>query len=79
MLKGALGFEQQTLENKLFIDGYAVVKSADDTKFIITAWEPVQRTWGNEKCPCLHSDPQFLDCPPERNQMAAGLVFVLRR
>jgi len=28
------------------------------------AWERCVHAWGNENCPCLHSDPQFPDCAP---------------
>ena len=40
--------------------------------WIITAWDPCQRAWGNEKCPCLHSDPQFPDCAPGKTQRLRG-------
>lgn len=62
MLKGAKGFTQQTNENKLFLDAYAVCHSSDKKRWIITAWKPIHRAWGNVKCPCLHADPKFPDC-----------------
>jgi predicted amidohydrolase len=64
MLKNAVGFEAQTPTNKVFQPPYAAVRSEDGRRWIITAWDPFQRGWGNEQCPCLHSDPQFPDCAP---------------
>ncbi len=72
MLGYAPGFAAQTNENKVFQPPYAAVRSDDGRRWIITAWEPVQRCWGNEKCPCLHSDPQFPDCPPGETRRLRG-------
>jgi len=72
MLKAARGFEQQTNDNKLFRSPYAACRSSDGQRWIITAWDPPQRTWGNEQCPCLHSDPQFPDCAPGQTQRLRG-------
>jgi hypothetical protein len=72
MLKGATGFTAQTNDNKLFRAPYAACQSADGRRWIITAWDPCQRAWGNEKCPCLHSDPQFPDCAPGKTQRIRG-------
>jgi hypothetical protein len=62
MLKGLAGFEQQTNDNKVFRKPYVACHNPDRSKWIITAWEPCQRPWGNPPCPCLHSDPKFPDC-----------------
>ncbi len=64
MLKGAAGFEEQTNENKVFSKPYVAVRNKGGDRWIITAWEPCDRAWGNAPCPCLHSDPKFPDCPP---------------
>jgi hypothetical protein len=72
MLKGAAGFEQQTNDNKLFSTPYVACRSKDGRKWIITAWERCQRAWGNAPCPCLHSDPQFPDCPPGETKRLKG-------
>ena len=64
MLKGAAGFTAQTLTNKIFRAPYAAARSEDGRRWIITAWHPCNRSWGNEKVPCLHSDPNFPDCSP---------------
>ncbi len=64
MLKGMRDFDQQSNDNKRFSDGYAAVHSTDAARWMITGWDPLHRNWGNERCPCLHSDPKFADCPP---------------
>ena len=76
MLKGAAGFAAQTNDNKIFRAPYAACRSDDGQRWIITAWDPCQRAWGNDKCPCLHSDPQFPDCAGP-NQAPARLAVVL--
>jgi hypothetical protein len=72
MLKGARGFTAQTNNNKRFVAPYAVCRSDNGERWIISAWVPNQRSWGNEQCPCLHSDPQFLDCDPGQTQTLRG-------
>ncbi len=72
MLKAAEGFDQQTNDNKKFVDGYAVAGSADGTRWIISGWDPIHRAWGNAPCPCLHSDPKFPDCGPGETQHLRG-------
>lgn len=72
MLARVPGFEGQTLTNKVFQSPYAAAASPDRTRWIITAWDPVQRCWGNEQCPCLHSDPQFPDCAPAETVRVQG-------
>ena len=64
MLKSASGFNAQTNDNKQSEGPYAIASSADGNRWIITAWEPLHRTWYNDRCPCLHSDPKFPDCKP---------------
>jgi hypothetical protein len=62
MLKGLAGFAQQTNDNKVFRAPLVACHNADKTRWIITAWTPNHRSWGNAPCPCLHSDPKFPDC-----------------
>lgn len=71
-LKAAADFHHQTSANKVFQPPYAAVHSPDRTRWIITAWSPVQRTWGNDLVPCLHSDPQFPDCRPGETVSVTG-------
>ena len=72
MLKAVEGFDAQTNDNKLFVNGYAIAGSADSTRWIISAWDPIHRAWGNAPCPCLHSDPKFEDCPPGEVRQLRG-------
>jgi hypothetical protein len=72
MLKAAAGFAALTNGNKVFSPPYAAVHDLAGNRWIITAWEPCHRTWGNEKVPCLHSDPQFPDCAPGQTVHVAG-------
>jgi predicted amidohydrolase len=72
MLGYAPGFTAQTNTNKVFQSPYAAVRSEDGRRWVITAWDPVQRCWGNEQVPCLHSDPQFPDCAPGETQRLRG-------
>lgn len=72
MLKSATGFEQQTNENKIGRKPYALAKSSDGERWIITGWTPTHRVWFNERCPCLHSDPKFPDCPPGKTVRLRG-------
>lgn len=63
-LKGAPAFNSQTLDNKVFTPPFAAVRSEDAHHWIVTAWTPVDRCWGNPDVPCLHADPKFPDCAP---------------
>lgn len=72
MLKGAAGFTEQTNDNKLLQSPYSAAHDPTKTRWIISAWLPNQRTWANQRCPCLHSDPQFPDCPPGQTQTIDG-------
>ena len=72
MLKAANGFARQTNDNKVFQQGYAIAKSSDTERWIISGWDPLHRAWANESCPCLHSDPKFADCPPGETKWLRG-------
>jgi hypothetical protein len=72
MLKGAAGFAEQTNDNKRFAKPYVAVRNPAGNRWIITAWTPCDRAWGNAPCPCLHSDPKFPDCPPGKTERLQG-------
>lgn len=72
MLKGAPGFTAQSNDNKQRIGPYAVVHDEGGSRWIITCWKPNHRTWFNERCPCLHSDPKFPDCAPGQTHTLSG-------
>jgi len=73
MLRDAKGFAALTKKNKILTDPYVACQSADDgRRWIITAWEHCKHHWANTLCPCMHSDPQFPDCPPGETQRLRG-------
>ena len=72
MPKMAAGFADQTNENKVFTNPYVACRSQDGKRWIITAWENCNRPWGNEQCPCFHSDPKFPDLEPGRQARLRG-------
>jgi hypothetical protein len=72
MLARAPGFSAQSNANKVFRPPFAAARSEDGGRWIVTAWTPTQRCWGNEPCPCLHADPQFPDCPPGQTVRVRG-------
>jgi len=74
MLKGLIGFEQTTNANKVFDSPFAACRDASGNRWIITAWRPCVRAWGNPPCPCLHSDPQVPDCPPDESRSVRGVI-----
>ena len=72
MLKGAKGFTAQTNDNKRVSGPYSAARTADGKRWVITAWDPLHKAWANERCPCLHSDPKFPDCPPGETRRLRG-------
>ena len=72
MPKMAAGFAGQTNENKVFTNPYVACRSEDGRRWIITAWENCDRPWGNEQCPCFHSDPKFPDLEPGQEHRLHG-------
>jgi peptidoglycan/xylan/chitin deacetylase (PgdA/CDA1 family) len=72
MLKSAGEFNSLTNDSKVFRDPYVACRNATGDRWIITAWENCMRAWGNAPCPCMHSDPQFPDCPPGETRRLHG-------
>jgi len=72
MLKDAVGFADLTTDNKLLQNPYVACRNSEGNRWIITAWEQCVRPWGNQHCPCMHSDPQFPDCPPGETKRLRG-------
>jgi len=75
MFKGAGDFNQLTNKNKKFEDPIAAVKAGEGDQWILTAWERCNHTWGNENCPCMHSDPAFPDCAPGDTVRVSGKIW----
>jgi peptidoglycan/xylan/chitin deacetylase (PgdA/CDA1 family) len=72
MLKGLAGFDARTNDNKVFAAPFAACRDRSGKRWVITAWEPCVRAWGNPPCPCLHSDPRLPDCPPGKTGHVRG-------
>lgn len=72
MLGYAKGFESQDNETKRFQAPFAIAGNRTQDRWVITAWTPIQRSWGNPPCPCLHADPQFPDCEPGETVRVRG-------
>jgi peptidoglycan/xylan/chitin deacetylase (PgdA/CDA1 family) len=72
MLKGVVGFDETTNDNKVFAKPYAACRNSAGNRWIITAWAPCVRVWANAPCPCLHSDPKFPNCAPGETQRIRG-------
>ena len=72
MPKMAAGFASQINDNKVFTNPYVACRSDEGRRWIITAWESCQRPWGNEDCPCFHSDPKFPDLEPGQEHRLRG-------
>jgi peptidoglycan/xylan/chitin deacetylase (PgdA/CDA1 family) len=74
MLAAAPGFEARTSDNKVIRDPYVACCHEGGDRWIITAWQDCRRPWANPPCPCMHSDPQFPDCPPGETRRLYGWV-----
>ncbi|MCW5976907.1 MAG: hypothetical protein KIT09_02460, partial [Bryobacteraceae bacterium] len=66
-------FEQQSNDNKEFGRSAARVRSGG--RAIAVEWQNCGRTWGNPRCPCLHSDPLIPDCKPGEMVRARGRLW----
>jgi hypothetical protein len=75
MFKGAPAFNAQTNANKILTAPQAITKSTDGKRTITTEWEDCGRVWGNDRCPCMHSDPKFPDCPPGETVRRTGRLW----
>jgi hypothetical protein len=83
LLKEAKGFNQLTNDNKFFSPGepaenpLVAVRDEQGNRWIATAWDHCVRKWGRDLCPCMHSDPQFPDCPPGKRVTLRGRILFL--
>lgn len=76
MLKGAPEFSDTDPGYTVETGPYIARRSHRENRWIIMAWSPNFRTWYNDTCPCIHSDPQFEDCAPgERSELKGWLSF----
>lgn len=74
MLRGAPEFAELTTNNRYLEKPYATVHNPTKDRWVITAWEPHLRFFGNRQCPCLHSDPKLPDCSPGESVSVDGIL-----
>ena len=74
MLKGTVGFDQLSKDNKLLEDGWCACRSVDGKRWIVTGFQPIHRAWANARVPCLHADPKFPDAAPGKTVRLKGYV-----
>ncbi len=75
LLKGAPDFNEQTMANRIAQAPVAAAGSNDGRRWILTAWEGADRSWGNRLCPCFHSDPVLPDCAPGQTVRVKGRLW----
>jgi len=75
MLGHADGFAAQSEDNKRIEAPFAAVHDPSGRRWIITAWDGLDRAWQNPPVPCLHSDPRLSDCPPGEIRSARGWLW----
>ncbi|MCY2982574.1 MAG: polysaccharide deacetylase family protein [Planctomycetota bacterium] len=74
MLARAAGFDQLANDNKLIEKPFVACHDGTKSRWIITGWQNCVRPWANQPCPCMHSDPQFPDCPPGESRQLNGVL-----
>ncbi|MCZ6672506.1 MAG: polysaccharide deacetylase family protein [Verrucomicrobia bacterium] len=75
MLKGAKEFDLQTKDNKVLTDTVAAVHSKNKDRWILTQWDQLRRTWGNDNCPCVHFDPILNPCKKGETVSVKGRIW----
>jgi len=75
MLKAAPGFKEQNQERKEYDQPLAVVKALGADRYLLLAFERCGHVWGNEKCPCVHSDPVLPDAAPGERVSVRGRLW----
>jgi len=75
MLGHAAGFTTQTNVNKVLEPPFAAARDESGRRWIIMAWDALDRAWQNPPVPCIHSDPKLADCPPGETREAHGWLW----
>ncbi len=76
MLKGAPGFNEQTLDNKVLRQPLAGVRGGPkNDRWIVTSWSNCNKVWANDRVPCIHSDAPLADCPPGQTVRITGRLW----
>lgn len=77
MLKGMKWFDYQSNQNKRYVGSVAATDMLDGSRDILIAFDRCGRVWGNEKCPCMHSDPVLPDAAPGERVSVKGRLWFL--
>jgi len=75
MLGRATGFSAPSDANTLLDPPFAAARDEAGRRWVITAWDALDRAWQNPPVPCLHSDPALADCPPGETREARGWLW----
>lgn len=75
MLKGLLGFNSQRRRPEVMDESFVAIKGDRSDRWLITSWQPNNRSWTNPPVPCVHSDPIFPDCPPGETVTVSGKLW----
>jgi hypothetical protein len=75
MLKAAPAFNKQNQERKQYDNPLVVVKALDADRYLLLAFEHCGRAWGNEQCPCVHSDPVLPEAAPGERVSVRGCLW----
>ena len=75
MLGRAAGFEGQTATNKLLDGPFAACGDGSGKRWVITAWNGLDRVWQNPPVPCIHADPRMDDLAPGETGVARGWLW----
>jgi len=75
MLKGAPDFADLSNNGKIFEAPVAAAPSKEKNRWVLIAFDRAGRIWGNDKVPCIHSDPVFPDAPPGARVEVRGQLW----
>jgi peptidoglycan/xylan/chitin deacetylase (PgdA/CDA1 family) len=75
MLGQAIGFTNASAGRRILEAPFAAASDASGRRWVITAWDGLNRVWQNPLVPCIHADPRLTDCPPGETREARGGVW----
>ncbi|MFM8880489.1 MAG: polysaccharide deacetylase family protein [Verrucomicrobiota bacterium] len=75
MLGRASGFTHAAAGRRILEAPFAAASDESGRRWVITAWDGLNRVWQNPPVPCIHSDPRLTDCPPGETREARGWVW----
>jgi len=75
LLGRATGFADAAAGRRILEAPFAAAADASGRRWVITAWDGLNRVWQNPPVPCIHADPRWSDCPPGETREARGWVW----